>query len=143
MDCSFTWIQNIQVHSTMLASCVILSSTRINVNSLYTYEYFEYLLGNLNYLGEEMFIICWLGRCELAPKHDLDVANDFDKMHVGYKIRVEWGIGGLKHTWKVLMKKIDSTKGKYNHFFPITTIVINFMHRHRMDFTYEVIGDQI
>lgn len=90
----------------MLASCVILSCTRINVNSLYTYEYFEYLLGNLNYLGEEMFIMCWLGRCKLAPRHDFDAINAFDKMHVGYKIRVEWGIGGLKHMWKVLMKKI-------------------------------------
>jgi hypothetical protein len=53
------------------------------------------------------------------------------------------GIGGLKHMWRVLMKKIDSTKGEYNHFFLVTTIVINFMHRHHMDFTYEVIGDQI
>jgi hypothetical protein len=41
------------------------------------------------------------------------------------------------------MKTIDPTKGKYNHFFQITTIVINFMHRHCMDFTYEVIGDKI
>jgi hypothetical protein len=87
--------------------------------------------------------MCWLGRCELAPRHDFDAINAFDKMHVGYKISVEWGIGGLKRMWKVLMKKIDSTKGEYNHFFPIITIVINFMHRHRMDFTYEVIGDQI
>ncbi len=115
----------------------------INVNSLYTYEYFEYLLGNLNYLGEEMFIRCWLGRCELAPRHDLDVVNAFDKMHVGYKIRMEWGIGGLKHMWKVLMKKIDSIKGKYNHFFLVIIIIINFVHRNCMDFTYEVIGDQI
>ncbi len=38
---------------------------------------FEYLLGNLNYLGEEMFIRCWLGRCELAPRHALDVVKCF------------------------------------------------------------------
>jgi hypothetical protein len=110
---------------------------------LYTYEYFEYLLGNLNYLGEEMFIRCWLGRCELAPRHDLDVVNAFDKMHVGYKIRMEWGIGGLKHMWKVLMKKFDSIKGKYNHFFLVIIIIINFVHRNCMDFTYEVMSDQI
>jgi hypothetical protein len=53
------------------------------------------------------------------------------------------GIGRLKHTWKVLMKFFDYTKGEYNHFFLVTTIVINFMHRHHMDFTYEVIGNQI
>jgi hypothetical protein len=98
MDYSSTWIQDIQVHFTMLPSCVNLSCTRIIVNSLYTYEYFECLLGNLNYLGEEMFIMCWLGRCKLALKHDLDAVNAFDKMHVGYKIKVEWGIGGFKRT---------------------------------------------
>jgi hypothetical protein len=78
----------------MLASCVILSCTRVDVNSSYTYEYLEYLLGNLSYLGEEMLIMCWLGRCELALRHDLDAVIVFDKMHVGYKIRVKWGLGG-------------------------------------------------
>jgi hypothetical protein len=37
----------------------------------------------------------------------------------------------------------DSTKGEYNHFFLVIAIILNFMHRHHMDFTYEVIGDQI
>jgi hypothetical protein len=33
-------------------------------------EYFEYLLGDPNYLGEDMFVICQLGRHELTPGHD-------------------------------------------------------------------------
>jgi hypothetical protein len=45
--------------------------------------------------------------------------------------------------WKVLMKKIDSIKGKYNHFFLVIIIIINFVHKNYMDFTYEVIRDQI
>jgi hypothetical protein len=37
-----------------------------------TKKYFEYLLGHLGYMGEKMFVIQWLGKCELAIKHDLD-----------------------------------------------------------------------
>jgi hypothetical protein len=37
-----------------------------------TKKYFEYLLGDLGYMGEKMFVIQWLGKCELATKHDLD-----------------------------------------------------------------------
>ncbi len=61
--------------------------------------------------------MCWLGTCELAPRHDLDAVNAFEKMHVGYKIRVEWGIGRLKHTWKVLMKFLIPQKASTIIFF--------------------------
>jgi hypothetical protein len=38
------------------------------------------------------------------------VVQTFNKMHVGFKVYVEWGIGGLKRKWKHdLMKWFDST----------------------------------
>jgi hypothetical protein len=49
-------------------------------------------------------------------------------MHVGYNLKMEWGIGGLKHKWKQLMRKFDSTKPKYNTLFKATTLLINFLH---------------
>jgi hypothetical protein len=38
------------------------------------------------------------------------------------------------------MKIFNSKKGKYTHFFLASIILINYLH---MDFTYEVIGNQI
>jgi hypothetical protein len=59
-------------------------------------EYFQYLLRDPSYFGEDMFVMCRLGRHELAPRHDQNVVNAYNKMHVDYKVKIEWGIGGLK-----------------------------------------------
>ncbi len=60
-------------------------------------EYFKYLLEDPSYLGENMFIV---KRCEIRPNANQDVIKTYNKMHVGYKVRVEWGIGGLRRKWK-------------------------------------------
>jgi hypothetical protein len=60
-------------------------------------------------------------------------------MHVGYKVRVEWGIDGLKKKWRWFTKRFDSTKPKYTLLFKATTILTKFMHKCQMDFTFEVI----
>ena len=59
-------------------------------------EYFEYLLGDPGYVGEEMFIMRRLGEREIPEGADLSRIRLYNKMHAGYRIRVEWGIGGLK-----------------------------------------------
>jgi hypothetical protein len=41
------------------------------------------------------------------------------------------------------MKRFDSTKPKYAHLFQATTLLIIFLQRRYMDFTYEVVGDLI
>jgi hypothetical protein len=56
---------------------------------------------------------------------------------------VEWGIGGSKRKWRRFMKRFDSTKPKYSHFFKFGTLLTNFLHRRRMDLTYEVISDHL
>jgi hypothetical protein len=39
--------------------------------------------------------MCQFGRHELTPGHEQNVINAYNKMHVGYKVKMEWGIGGL------------------------------------------------
>ncbi len=71
-----------------------------------------------------MFIMRRIGRHEIGPNED--VIRAYNKMH---RMRVEWGIGGLKRKWRWLMKRFDSTKPKYTILFRIEAILTNFMHR--------------
>lgn len=137
MDCSFisilslsmcehlTWIQFVQNWHQFFA---------------HTNDYFEYLLDDLSSMGEEMIVMWHPRRCELTFGHDLNVIHAYNKMYIGYKMRIEWKIGGLKQKWKRLMKCFDSTMPKSNHLFEIVIILTNFFHKHHLDFTYEVIG---
>ncbi len=78
----------------------ILHESHLYKNQLqffvHTNEYFEYVLGDLGHLGEEIFVMHQLGRCEHALGHDQNTVNVYDNMHVGYNVKVEWGIGELK-----------------------------------------------
>ncbi len=56
-------------------------------------KYFEYMLGDLGYLHEGMFIMKRIGRCEVGFNVDQDSIKTCNKMHVGYRIQMEWGIG--------------------------------------------------
>jgi hypothetical protein len=85
-------------------------------------------LGDLGYLNEEMFIMRRIGRCEIDPNVDQDAIKTYNKMYVGYRVRVEWGIGGLKRRWRWFMKRINSTKPKYKFLFKVATILTNFLH---------------
>jgi len=60
---------------------------------------------------------------------------DLHQNIVGFQIRGEWGIGGLKSKWRRLMKHFDSTKEKYSHLFRATTLLINFLYKCHQDFT--------
>jgi hypothetical protein len=71
----------------------------------------------------------------------MDIVHANNKMHVGYRVHVEWGIGGLKRKWRRLMKSFDSTKPIYSHLFKYGALLTNFLHRRRMELTYKVIGD--
>ncbi len=79
-------------------------------------------------------------RCKVGFNVNQDAINAYNRMHFGYKVRMEWGMGGSKRKWRVLMKRFDSTKLKYTHLFKAATIFTNVLHRHIMDFTFEVIS---
>jgi len=92
-------------------------------------EYFEYLLGDPSYLGEEMFIMRRIRRSEIGPNVDQHVIRTYNKIHGRYGVRVEWGISGLKRKWRWLMKRFDSTKPKYTILLILVAILTNFLHR--------------
>jgi hypothetical protein len=84
-------------------------------------------------MGEEIFMMQCCGR------HEFITMNDLNVVHAWYKMKVEWGIEGLKQKWKKLIKHFDFTKKKYNHLFQDASILINFVHRLHI----QIIGDQI
>jgi hypothetical protein len=57
-------------------------------------EYIEYLLGNLDYMGKEMFMMCCIVRRELILGIDLDVVRAYKKIvpqtlnFKGFKVQV-------------------------------------------------------
>jgi hypothetical protein len=64
--------------------------TKIDVNFfVHTNEYLEYLIKDPGYLDEEMFVMFQLGKPKLVHGHDQNVINVSNKMHVGYKVKVE------------------------------------------------------
>jgi len=63
---------------------------------LLTYMNFKYLLGNLGYMGERMFVMHHIGNYKLAPRANLYVIKAFKSMHVSIYI--------LKLIFKVLNK---------------------------------------
>jgi hypothetical protein len=48
-------------------------------------DYFKYLLRDLDYLGEEMFIM-GIGMCEVGLNVDPNAIRAYNIMHVGYRM---------------------------------------------------------
>ena len=59
-------------------------------------------------------------------------------MHADFRVRVEWGIKGVKRKWKRLLKKFDSTKSKYIPLFKVVCYLTSYLHQRRLDFTYHI-----
>jgi hypothetical protein len=57
-------------------------------------------LGDLGYLGEEMFVMMTIGKYEVALIIDYNLIRAYKIMHVKYGLQLEWGIGGLKRKWR-------------------------------------------
>ncbi len=143
MDYSFTWMLATHAHFMMSPFCVNHIYTKINSSFLCIRMKFWICTRGPTSLGEEIFVMHQLGRCECALGHDQNIINVYDNMLVGYNVRVEWGIGELKWKWRWLMKCFDFTKSKNNHLFHVTTIFTIFLLKCWMNFTYEIISDQI
>jgi hypothetical protein len=47
-------------------------------------------------MGREMFIVRKIKRQGITPNVNMDAMHAYNKIHVGYRVHVEWGIGGLK-----------------------------------------------
>jgi hypothetical protein len=108
-------------------------------------DYQEYLLGDPGYMGEVVFIMRRVDRREIPAdaEEELSAIDAFNKMHAGYRIQVEWGIGGMKRKFKRLMKGFDASKDKFPLMFKAAAILTNFIHRRRRDFHSQIDEDQI
>jgi hypothetical protein len=104
----------------------------------HNHDYFEYLLGDPGYVGEEMFIMRRVGRREIPDDGDVEVTDAFNAMHAGYRVRVEWGIGGLKRKWKICMQTFESSRDRFPYLFRSEAILTNFLQRRRLDMSAEL-----
>jgi hypothetical protein len=93
-------------------------------------------------MGEGMFIMRKTRQQEFALDANHDVVQTYNKMHVGFKVQMEWGISGVKRKWRHFMKRFDYTQSTFTHLFQVVVIFINFLQRRHMDLAYEVVGDQ-
>jgi hypothetical protein len=93
-------------------------------------------------MGEGMFIMRRIGQQEFVVDANHDVVQTYNKMHVGFKVQMEWGISGVKRKWRHFMKGFDYTQSTFTHLFQVVVIFINFLQRRHMDLAYEVVGDQ-
>lgn len=97
--------------------------------------------GDQGYTCLEKYIMCDFSKVERrALELPLGLAKRFNKMHVGYRLRVEWGISGLKTKCRCLQKRFDHlVKPTFAITFTIATLLTNFLHRRRRDM-HEVIA---
>jgi DDE superfamily endonuclease len=95
-------------------------------------EYIEYLLGDPGYAGADMFAMRRIGVHEVPEvSSNANAIRAYNMMHAGRRIKVEWGIGGLKCKFRRFQKPFDNTKPRFNHFFRAAAILTNFLHRRR------------
>lgn len=80
---------------------------------------------------------------EVAADQEGSAIAAYNRMDAGYRVRVEWDIGGLKMKWRRLMKRFDSSNPKFPYLFRSSAILTNFLHCHRLDLSYEVLGGRV
>ena len=60
-----------------------------------------------------------MGRMRITVGVDLPMIDDFNKMQASFRVRVEWGIGGLKKKIISLKKIFDLTRPTYSQLFRV------------------------
>jgi hypothetical protein len=75
-----------------------------------------------------MFIMRRVGRREVVADGDMTVVDAFNAVHADCRVKVEWGIGGLKSKWRRLMKKFEAKQEKFVYLFTAAAILMNFLH---------------
>ena len=63
-------------------------------------------------------------------------------MHAGFRIQVEWCIGGLKQKWRRLIKRFDNRRPRFCLFLEAAAKLTNSFHRWSMNFNQVVPKEQ-
>lgn len=106
----------------------------------HTDETMEYLLGDPGYSGSDMFIMRRVGVHEIPLGANAGAIHAYNAMHAGRRIKVEWGIGGLKCKFRRFLKPFDNTRPRFNHMFISAAILTNFLQRRRMVLEFADMG---
>jgi hypothetical protein len=124
---------NIICHSTIYWKCC--------QNFTHDDEYFEYLLKDLKYLGEKMFIVCKIGRWELL----LDVMAWCCPNLQHWTTHVVWNPCGIRNWWTLKKTKMLTeiyiyiyiySKPNFLNIFQVGALITNYLHRHYMNLTH-------
>jgi hypothetical protein len=104
-------------------------------------EWLEYVLGDPGYMGAEMFVMRRIDNRERNPA-DLQnpVINAFNKRHAAERVKVEWGIGGLKNRFRRFLGCCPTRRKSFSSLFRCAAILTNFIHRRRRDFRIDNVG---
>ncbi|CAM6102317.1 unnamed protein product [Calypogeia fissa] len=94
--------------------CTILQNSWVQANfrNLFvnTADYCEFVLGDSGYKGMEHYVMRGYSKTEIRAMHlPQGTVKTFNKMHVGYKVKVEWGIGVLKMKWRRLQTEDNAS----------------------------------
>lgn len=104
--------------------------------------YFEYLLGDPGYIVTDMYVLRRVDRREgNIERRGNPVIEAFNKHHAGVRIKVEWGIGGLKNRYRKFLGTTPNRPNKFKIMFEAAAILTNFVHRRRKDFSIAEEGE--
>lgn len=101
----------------------------------------EYILGDPGYLGAEMFVMRRVDNREIANVQDNAVIAAYNSRHAAQRVRVEWGIGGIKNKFRRFLGCCPNRRRYFRTMFNAAAIMTNFIHRRRMDMNMEVVGN--
>jgi hypothetical protein len=83
-----------------------------------------------------MYVLRRVHRREIpADPNAAAVAEAFNRRHAAERIKVEWGIGGLKTRFRRLLTNCPTRRASFSSMFTTCCILTNFIHRNRKEFT--------
>lgn len=93
-------------------------------------DYYQYVQGDQGYTSLEKYIMRSLSKVVMRAMNLLDgLVKIFNKMQCKYKVKVKWGIGGLKMKWRRLMKRFNLHKAKFAITFTDVALLTNFIEK--------------
>ena len=113
-------------------------------------EVIEFLLGDPGYMGWEMFILRRIDAREIVGgvrdgvepgRVGNNVIDAFNCRHAGRRVKVEWGIGGIKNKWRIFLGTFPLRRNCFKIAFEAAAVMTNFIHKRRMRLDLINLGD--
>lgn len=95
-----------------------------------------YLLSETGYKGLDHFTFRRIDNREIPNADSNPMLRAFNRLHAGYRIAVEWDIGGLKSKFGRIIRTCPNRCRTFAVLFDSAAILTNFIHRSRMQLTH-------